>query len=322
LDPTMMRQTGDIDILVQRESLTEAAESVLRIPGYVYRELSAAADEAGWLASYHPSLTDVTKARIRRKALHNYEFQLVNRKRAALVELHVRLFAAPSRGRDRIWGAPSSDALVARIWNHRRRQPELGCDIPCSEHSLLISCLHAALKRSPANNCFRLGILVDIDVLISSGIRWDAFVRDCIDLRLAPFAYFSLRLTRRLIETPVPGAVLSELKASCSRLQLALTRLHLRCLGSLESSDRLYSILCRALSPWALQGPWKDRIQGALLMHLWLPPRTRMASLLGVSVRSPLLLFSYVLNPMRWMALIVVRIFRTSWPGRRFQSGS
>jgi hypothetical protein len=175
-------------------------------------------------------------------------------------------------------------------------------------------CLHAALKRSPATNHFRLGLLVDIDVLITSGIQWDAFVQDCRELRLVPFAYFSLLLARRLIGAPVPTKVLQALRTSCTPPQLALTRLHLRCVASLESSSVFYSVVCRAVSPWALEAPWRDRIKGALLVHFWLPPRERMASLLGVEPGSPLVLVSYLLNPLRWLALLVAAALRMRRP--------
>ncbi len=309
LDPTMTRPAGDIDILVRRDRLVDAIEAVLRLPGYSYEDVAAAPDRHNVFRE--APLTDLIRARIRRQAASIHEFHLFDPERGVLVELLVRMFAQPVRDQTTLWkGAAASDALADRIWTARRSLARLQCEAPTEEHSLLIMCLQVALHRSLAANAFRLGNLVDIDNLASSAVRWDLFARDTIELGLSPFVSFSLSLSRRLLGTPVPATVLSEFKASCTPLQRTVARLHLRSIGTLESSNRFYGALCRAVHPWALSGPLKDCVKGALFAHILFPERKTMAAFLGVSIRSPLLIVSYALNPLRWLALVMRKVFR------------
>ncbi len=298
LDSSLSRPAGDIDLLVPREMLVDAIQSILQVPGYFYREKPIKSRKDIWRC--RTSLTPAAKALIVKLAEWDHEFQMSNPEHCVLVELHVALFPREGRREDGGLGVASGEEVIRRIWAERRFDAGLSCDVPCAEHSLLIMCLHVALKRSPANNRFRLGILVDIDRLVTSGIRWDRFTRECTDLRLSPFAYFSLLLSRRLLGVPVPGSALSELKRACTGFQLLLTRFHLRCVDSLEASNALYSAIYRLLEHWAFGGTWRKRLSWSLLKPLWMPSRANMAIRFDIEIDSPLLFLSYTVLPVRW----------------------
>jgi hypothetical protein len=298
LDSSLSRPVGDIDLLVPRERLADSIQSILRVPGYHYREKAIKGRKDIWRC--RTSLTPAARALIVKQAELDHEFQMSNPERCVLLELHVALFPREGRREDRGWAVASGEEVIRRIWAERRFDAELACDVPSAEHSLLIMCLHVALKRSPANNRFRLGILVDIDRLVSSGIRWDHFTRRCVELRLSPYAYFSLLLSRRLLGVPVPASALSELKRECTGFQLLLTRFHLRCADSLAASNVIYSAIYRCLEHWAFGGTWRKRLSWSLLKPLWMPSRENMAIRFDIRIDSPLLFLAYALLPVRW----------------------
>jgi hypothetical protein len=306
LDPSLSRPVGDIDLLVPREKLTDAMQSILGVPGYFYREKDIKGRKDIWRCN--TSLTPEAMARIVDQAKRQHAFQMYSPERCVLVELHVALFPRVGRREDRAWGGASGERVIRHIWAERRFDAELACDVPCAEHSLLTMCLHVALKRSPANNLFRLGILVDIDRLVSSGIRWDRFTRECAELCLSPYAYVSLLLSRRLLGVPVPRSPLSELKRACTGFQLLLTRFHLRCADSLVASNTLYSDIYRWLQPWAFGGTWRERLSWSILKPLWMPSRVYMAIRYDIEIDSPLLFLAYALLPVRWTQHVLDRL--------------
>ena len=172
----------------------------------------------------------------------------------------------------------------------------------------MLMCVHNALKRQPANNNWRLSTIVDIDVLVRTGVDWNRFVQLCIDLCIVPYVYFSLIMAKKLINTPVPQSIRTRLKGSCTPAQLFLTRLHLRCIDSLESSNMLLSNLYKILRPFIFGGTWRDRIKGALLTPLWLPTREFVASKYGLKIDSPVLILGYLVNPIRGAYLAVRKV--------------
>jgi hypothetical protein len=309
LNPSFLRSAGDIDLLVPRERLIDAMDAILGIPGYCYSESPSWGNGRAWRR--HATLSPSLGARIAAQARTIHEFHMYHPDRGVLVELHVSLFTRAGRREDRPWGAAAGEKVIRRIWEEARPGPVPGCMAPRPEHSLLITCLHAALKRSPSGHLFRLSLLVDIDTLTASGIRWDEFMLECRELGVCPYASFSLRMARRLLGTPVPSAVLAGLSRECTPLQLTLTRFHLRCARSLNGSGTLYPILYRWLEPWAFGGTRRDRLRWLFLLPLWVPTRGQMAASLGIDEGSPRLALGYLLTP-------VWRVSRKAadWAGR------
>jgi hypothetical protein len=295
LDHSMLRPTGDIDLLVERSRLLDAIECILGVPGYEYVE----AFGNGTRRLCHAALTNGLRWRIAAQASWKHEFLVYNARRGVLVELHVTLFPSPRAGGSAADAAISED-VVQRIREGSCFNKELHCHTPRPEHSILLMSLYNSLKRSSAKNRFRLGTVVDLKTLAEGGVRWDCFVRECIQLRIAPHAYFSLCLSRRLVDAPVPRHVLTDLRESCSDVQRFLARLHLRCVRSLDSSSWLYGVLYQAFRVWALPGEWIERIIWMFGLSLFLPSRDRMATLLSTNDGSFLALIEWLLNPFRW----------------------
>ena len=294
VDLSGLRTFGDTDILVRNGDLTEAVE-LLGQRGYEY---------VGGL------LNRLLRPRERRDiALQlswNNQYQLRNERTGTLLELHTNLFE-----RRRAY-AEHLDPLLDGIdlfWEERQYDAQLGCFILSREHSLLLACLHNAIKRSPAKQTFVLRNCVDVDSLIGGEVNWGGFAETCLKLRSAPWAFFSLLLTQRLLGTEIPAHVLTALRNDCTRGQLLLNGVHLRCLGSLRFNSIFYSKLHRFLTPFVLGKRWKDRVKWLLLLPILFPPRGRMARLFHVRKDSPLVYLTYLLNPVRWLYLVAARVF-------------
>jgi hypothetical protein len=302
LDHSILRPTGDIDLLVEKSSLLDAIECILTVPGYQYVE----AFGNGTRRRCHAALTDGLRRRIASQVSWKHEFLVYNSRRGVLVELHVALFPRRMVGVSAA-DAASSEELVKRIREGSCLNEELRCHTPSAEHSVILMSLYNSLKRSSAKNRFRLGTLLDLKILAEGGVRWDCFVRECIELQIAPHAYFSLCLSRRLVDAPVPRHVLADLRESCSGVQRLLVRLHLRCVRSLDSSSWLYGVLYQAFRAWSLPGARRDRIIWTYGLPLLLPSRDRMAALLSANDSSFLALIEWLLNPFRWALEAVSR---------------
>ncbi len=301
LDASGLRHSGDIDILVEPGQAVRAIEAVLEIPGYRSEETVPPCHSRRWL--YRGSLPEEARVRIRRTSSWRHAFHLYKEELNLLLEIHINLFTRSHHGFDR---TENIDCLLdgaGRLREASRHDRTLGCRTLRPEHALLLMCLHTSLKRSPANNTFRLSTVHDIASLSASGVDWDFFLRECIDLKVAPFILFSLLTARRLLNARIPRGLLGELKSRCTGLQLSLTRLHLRCISSLRKNSHLYRGLYQSLGPFAFGGSFSNRLQGALFMPLWLPPYWKASQdSRGSSMRT---LRYYLESPVRVMAAAV-----------------
>jgi len=290
LDFSQLRTIGDLDILVRKENLLKAVK-VLGEIDYVY-----AGD------TLNRFLTSKEKKDISLQFSWNNQYQLISSHSELIVELHINLFES-----ERAYTVDLSELLdnIDMFWEHRRYNEKLCCYTFIPEHALLLACIHNAIKRCPSNNTFILRNLIDIDSLIEHGIDWDIFVETSAILDTAHFVYFSLLLAVGLLDTDVPEDVLNELRSYCTGGQLFLTGIHLKSFHSLESNATYYSTLYKVLNPFVNGTRWRDRIKWLFLIPVLFPPRRRMERYFKLKENSPLVYAAYLLNPFRWVYLIV-----------------
>jgi hypothetical protein len=294
LDFSGLRVIGDIDILVRQKNLIKAIH-LMEHSEYVY---------VGYM---NRLLNKKEKNNINLQFSWNNQYQLYNRKGSLLLELHTNLFE-----KTRVYDV-NLDALFNNIevfWKGKRYDNELKCFTLSAEHSVLLMCLHNAIKRSPSNNAFLMRTIVDIDGLVRKGINWSSLTDDSIQFHIVPFVYFSLLFAQRLINTKIPKEVLSALKNRCSRWQLIEVAIHQKCFVSLKHYSIFYSKIYRILSPFVFNAHWKNRIKWLLLIPILFPPQWKMAGFFRLDRHSPLVFFTYIANPFRWIYLIVARMLR------------
>ncbi|MBN2158533.1 MAG: nucleotidyltransferase family protein [Spirochaetes bacterium] len=295
LDFSGIRTIGDLDILVREKDLL-AADRLVREGGFEY--------VGGML---NPLIKDSEKNDLSSQLGWNNQFQYINPKNRLLLELHTNLF---ERGRAYLFNLDPLLDAIGSFWENRTWDGALGCHVFSMDDRLILMCLHTALKRSPYANMFVLRNLTDIAAIIERGVDWENVVSRARAMRVVSFLLFSLAFAVRILGTDVPGAVLEGLRAECGGGERLLVALHLRCFHNLESSRLLYSQLYKILAPFVYQKKWLPRMRQAFLIPVLFPSRWRMSGIYRVRKDSPLIYFTYLLNPFRWIYLSVRRLIR------------
>jgi len=312
LDFTGLRTIKDLDILVREERIIEAIRTLNKIKydyvghsrtSYLKREESKMLLEA----IQNSALNRKKRSEVVSALSWNNHYEMLNREKNLLLELHTNLF---QRQRRYIENLETLLDHIDLFWEHKRYDPKLNCFTLSNEHSLLLMSVHMAINRSPANNTFILKLAVDIDNLVGRGVRWEAFTDATCQMGVEPFVLFSFLQIQNLLGTPIPELCLHRLQQNCTNSQLFMIRIHLKCLQSLDSYRLFYSKMCMVLKPFIFGGRLIDRLKWIFLMPILFPPKGKMAVIFSLREDSPLVYFTYLLNPFRWIYLIFKSIIQ------------
>jgi hypothetical protein len=230
--------------------------------------------------------------------------RLYERESRLLVNLHTAFLERDHLGDEDLSGLAEH---IDDFWFRSRFHPLLSCRVLSREDAFLLSCLNTAVNRSPASDSFLLRNLVDLDRTADEDLRWDLVVLTAEETNTSAYVLFALELARRLIGTEVPAAVLADLRHATTDAQLWLNRVHLRCFATLRGNRPVFSLLYRLLTVYVYPATVWRRIQWALLLPLWAPPRERIADRFNLDPASPLVYPAYLANPIRWVYVITRR---------------
>jgi hypothetical protein len=283
LDRDELHSTRNLDLVVHLCDLRRAAD-ILKHAGLL-----------PWSGNESPSGAE---AKGRRRQLYDQETRL-------LVSLNTSFLDRYRVADEDLSGLAEH---VDNFWFRSRFHPSLSCRTLSREDAFLLTCLNTAVSRSPASDSFLLRNLVDLDRIVREHLRWDLVVITAEETRTSAYVLFALELARRLIGTEVPSAVLSDLRNAATDAQLWLNRVHLRCFATLRGNRPVFSLLYRLLTVYVYPATLWRRIQWALLVPLWAPPRERIADRFNIEPESPLVYPAYLANPLRW-AYVITRRF-------------
>ena len=301
LDYSGLRTIKDLDILVREDQFIEAIRAVEQLDydfvGMDRTSYLKPAESRMLLDAIHePDLDEEAKTRVLETMRWNNHYEMVNRQRKILVEIHSNLFHRRRGYTENI------ERLLDRIdafWTNRRYDPTLECYTLSNEYLLLLMSVHMTIKRSPANHTFVLKLACDLDNLVHQSPDWELLVDAAIRLRVAPFVLYALLQTRTLLKTPIPQPVLMSLRKNCSKAQLKAVRLHLDCLRSLDSYSVVSSKLYVLMKPYVFESRLSERVKWLFLLPIFFPPRWKMAGFFNMRKDSPLIYATYLLNPFR-----------------------
>lgn len=296
LDFTGRRTIGDIDILIKEDHLILAAEALKKLNfHYVGDKLNH-------------YIKNNEKHDITRQLSWNNQFQFYNDENMLLLELHTNLFE-----RCRAYQI-NLDILLDNIkcfWNNKKYDENLKCYKFSNEDSLILACMHNAIKRSLYRNSFKLRSLIDISNLIMNGIDWNYFLSSSAKLNISSLVLFSLMLTNRILDTDIPHDVINELKLNCTKQQIFMVNLHLKCYKTLGANSFFYSNLYKILIPFIYQKKLMPRIKSIFLIHLFFPPKWIIAQRFNLKKDSIAVYFAYLLNPLRLIYVMIKNIFKS-----------
>lgn len=284
LNSSYHRIIGDLDILIRKRDLVQAAALLVK-NGYINAT-----------GSLHPYLSDSEKKNSLLSMYWNNEFQFYNKDNGLIIELHINLFQ-----HKRVFIEDLSLFLenVEIFWSEKSYSEKFGGYVLSKENLLLLYCLHTAIKRAPGKNTFILRNVVDIHLLINEHPCWDTIIDKALFLKITPFLYFSLLLTRKLMKTDIPCNVLRGLRNGCSKEELFLVRIHLRCVKNLARSSLLYSLIYRILSSFVFNTDPLQKLKWSLFIPIFAPSRHKLANDFKLDINSPLIYFAYIVNPFR-----------------------
>jgi hypothetical protein len=184
LPPGRGRRVADIDVLVPHHDLAKA-EAVLRSHGWEFGEL------------------DPYDKRFYVEWMHELP-PMVHQERRSIVDLHHAILPQTSRL------SPSSTRLIERSLSIDGRVRVL-----CPAHMALHAAAHLFHDGEIAG---AIRDVVDLDGLLrcfgDSRDFWDDFVGEGRVLELSRPAYYAVRYTRRLLDTPVPPDVVAAIDAA------------------------------------------------------------------------------------------------------------
>jgi hypothetical protein len=290
-----LRKSRDLDILVHEDKLIESID-LLHETGYRF-----IGDSVNFL------LNSNEKNDLSLQLKWNNQYQLFNEDIGLMIELHTNLFE-----RDRAFNINLNALLddIESFWENRKWDSENKVYEFSIEDKLLLMCMHTAIKRSPASNSFVLRNLMDIENLVEKKPDWDLFLKRVTKYKMCSFIYFSLLLSRRMFGTYLPPYVLDVLKENLNGRELFIEKVHLNSLQSLERNSILYSNLYRMFSPFVYHSSMKVKLKNLFLFPVLFPPKWRMANIYNIQDSSLLIFFTYLLNPFRWISIVIRNIFR------------
>ncbi len=293
LNFTGIRTVGDIDILIKEKDLLGADKIVALLDYYYVGD------------TLNPLVRKNEKKAIALQLDWNNQFQYYNSTKKTLLEVHTNFFE-----RSRVYMF-DLDKLLDNInifWANKVWNENLQSFVMCSEDVLLLMCLHAALKRAPYANQFVVRNILDIAFLIERGLDWDRVMDVSTALGISSFILFSLKLSNSLLDVAIPLYVLDDLAEHCTSGQMLCNRIHFRCFHDLESSWFVYTRLYKMLAPFVYQKRWIPRLKNIFLIDLFFPPKRTMARFFNLEWDNPLVYATYMLNPIRWLILVVRRM--------------
>jgi hypothetical protein len=284
------RDTGDIDLLLPEPALVGAI-GLLESAGYAYvggsRNLRIRASEDGnWLELM--------------KWANQFEFQ--DPETGALIELHIAFFE-----RERAYALDFSalDAAMEDIIGACRPDPGSGCLFLSMEDRVLLLALHASVKRAPYNHAFVLRHIRDFDRLMAIGFDWNVLIERAERRLVLPHLSFLVGAYRKFLGGEIPGTAVDRIESALTGPERALVRLHLGCVKDLHRRFYFSALLYRYLLPFVLPSTRAAKAKSLLIFPLLFPEPWRLAINYGLPPTAPIRFLLYVLEPFRWVMLIV-----------------
>jgi hypothetical protein len=169
----------------------------------------------------------------------------------------------------------------------------------------LLLALHASIKRAPYRRDFILRHVSDLDNLINSGFDWSALIERAKHCRVLPHLYFLIGLYRLFIDAKIPVIVVETIESGLSAPEKSLTLLHLSCVKGLRGKSYGRAFLYKLFLPFVLPSTRAAKLKSVFVAPLLFPESWRLAEIYGLPPTSICRFPLYVLEPFRWVILML-----------------
>jgi len=289
------RDIGDLDILIKEQDLLKASELLNQL-NYHYTKISRKQILS------KKELIDISNQ------LHwNNEFGFYNNNNKLLIELHTNLFQKKYIYIENIEILINK---IEQIWENKIFDENLKCNSLSNEYLLLLLCMHASIKRTLYNDRFALRGIIDIKNTVSKKINWNHFKEIVVSMKVTPYIYFALQLTDQFLSLEDIKDVILFFKKQLTKKELFIIKIHNKCFYNLDKASITYTNIYKFLLPFILgRRTFFDIIKTILLIRFIFPYKSRMEEIYKINRNSPFIYLTYLINPFRWIYLILKRIF-------------
>jgi hypothetical protein len=296
------RDSGDVDLLIPKEALGKAIESI-ESAGYEYkgfeRNIFIRPNEyKDW----------------QRLNSWSVQYEFLEPETKMLVELHTAFFET-----DRVYDEDLRKlrASIGEFVTASVLDEETGFRFLAKEDRVFLLALHAGIKRSPANKSFVLRHLLDLETLMSAGLDWDKIVSRAFELDMAHHLLLLMLLYERISATAAPRGLLQSIEERLPTSVARLVNLHARCIRNIDDYSTALCLAYRIASPFVLRCTPRARIRAAFLLPVILPTPYQLQNEYHLPARGPLVFLLSPLVLLRLLVQFVGRIARSATASRR-----
>jgi hypothetical protein len=289
------RDCGDIDLLISENQIVNAI-STLENASYQY---------VGFERNQYIKKNEYRNWQ--KLSRWSIQFEFREPSTGMLVELHTAFFET---GRMYSEDLSSLRSAMPEFISRSVIDPETGYRFLALEDRALLLALHAGIKRSPSRKSFILRHLLDLRSLIAAGLNWELLIEKAARFEASRHLLLLARLYETTTTFPIGGSIIADIKSSLSSKSIRMTRLHLRCLRHLGSYSSFYCFLYQLKSPFVFPSTHVARLRAALVLPLILPPPYQIIQTYNISIRSPALFLLYLLEPIKWIYVILSKILK------------
>ncbi len=289
------RDEGDIDLLIREKDLLPIIE-LLESKGYTY---------VGYERNLHIRKRENRRWDKLKKWSNQFEFK--DTESGTLIELHTAFFETARVYDENLSRLKKS---VPDFWAASSIDAETGNRYLCIEDRFLLLALHVVLKRSPVNKSFILRHLTDYTNLVSHTPDWKRLAARARHFGLEFHLAALIALCERYTGALVPAEFQTTLNRRLGRGKRWLKGLFCRILIDIDSYDRWHSFLYRLSAPFILKGSLKARLKTLFIVPHALPRAYQLTADYGLPDRSRMIVFLYLLEPMRFTVRVFLRLRR------------
>ena len=230
------------------------------------------------------------------------QFEFQDLETGALIELHTAFFE-----KARVYAVDLSalNGAMGDIVSSCVLDQDTGCLFLSIEDRVLLLALHASMKRAPYRRDFVLRHVSDLDNLMCAGFDWNVLIERAKRCRVLPHLHFLICLYRLFMDEKMPAIVVDTIESALSAPEKRLIRLHLRCIKDLCGKSYGHAFLYRFFLPFVLPSTRAAKLSSLLIAPLLFPESWRLAEIYGLPPTSICRFFLYVLEPFRWVILIL-----------------
>jgi len=290
------RDMGDLDILIHdydlKKAIVKMEELGFSYQGYIRNDRISKREARNW----------------DKQLLWNNQFQFLDPNDDLLVEIHTNLFE-----RRRVYKFNLDPLLngIEDFWTRSINSSELHCPVLSVEDRLWLLCLHNSTHRTAVSNSFVLRTVLDmINLINSEHIDWISLFKRSRETDTLVFVIYSLEMINFFLPGIIPEKTISSGNRQLNAPKQIMKKIMHKCYNDLERSHYFYKFLFSLILPFVQKSFFFQKFSSILILPTLFPSSVRLRHIYGLPKGSPLVIFTYFIEPFRWISVAVFVLFK------------